>query len=297
MFEFNDRRIQNLIKFGLTFSQATVYLTLLKLGESSVKRIAENSNIARSEVYRIIVTLEKMGLAERIIAVPTRYKATPVRVGYKELFQNKINQYTRLREEAWELIKKTEEGDDEMSSTEDDQNLILISSKIIHEKKVDLEDKEAKSSIDIIGDLKGLKIKEFYQAKIHEQALKRGVNIRIIAEKLEPEQPGKFSPLEDGLSFQVRYIPSPLSIKMAIYDKKKVNLSVGRTSGEGIVPALWSSNPVLVKIIVAYFEELWEHPEQLSGENKSEKKITREMRKMGLKNQPQGKHGQSFVTV
>ncbi|MGA3111478.1 MAG: helix-turn-helix domain-containing protein, partial [Candidatus Bathyarchaeia archaeon] len=108
MFEFSDKQIQSLIEFGLTFSQATIYLTLVKLGESSVRRIAEASNIARSEVYRVINTLEKKGLAVRIISVPTMYKATPIKEVYRQLFQDKVSQYTELKDEAKDLIKSME---------------------------------------------------------------------------------------------------------------------------------------------------------------------------------------------
>jgi HTH-type transcriptional regulator, sugar sensing transcriptional regulator len=269
MFEFNDKRIQNLINFGLTFSQATVYLTLIKLGESSVKRISEASNIARSEVYRIINTLEKMGLAVRILGVPTMYKATPIREGYHQLFQNKVRQYNELKEEAKDIIKSIEEYDNKMPLPEEEQELILISSRRLHDEKVEFADNETRSSIDIIGDSKGLIAKEFYLGKIHEKALKRGVKIRIIMDKPEDEPDRKFSPLENDSSFQVRYAPSPITTRLAIYDRKKVNLSVAKTIDEGILPCLWSNNSVLVRIVMAYFEEIWDKSDKLSGENKS----------------------------
>jgi sugar-specific transcriptional regulator TrmB len=240
----------------------------MKLGESSVKRISEASNIARSEVYRIINSLEKAGLAVRIIAVPTMYKATPIREGYHHLFQNKEHQYIELKEEAKDLIKSMEECNDKLPFPEEDQELILISSKRLHDRKVDFEDNETKSSIDIIGDSIGLIAKEFHQRQIHEKALKRGVKIRIIMDNPEGELYNEFSPLENDSSFQIRYVSSPITIRLAIYDRKKVNLSLARTTDEGIVPCLWSNNSVLVKIVLAYFEELWEASDQLSHKNK-----------------------------
>ncbi|MGA2523366.1 MAG: helix-turn-helix domain-containing protein [Candidatus Bathyarchaeia archaeon] len=268
MFEIGDKRVQNLIKFGLTFSQATVYLTLIKLGESNVKRISEATNIARSEVYRVINTLEKTGFAVRIIGVPTMYKATPIRQVYHQLFQNKVNQYTKLKEEAKDLIKSIEASNDELAFPEDEQELILISSKRLHDKKVDFADNETKSSIDILGDFKGLRAKVFCQGHIHEKALKRGVKIRIITDEPEGELHGKFSQLENDSSFQVRYVPSPIAIRLAIYDRKKMFLSVARTMNE-MLPCLWSNNSVLANIVMAYFEELWETSHQSSVENKS----------------------------
>ena len=211
---------------------------------------------------------KKKGLAVRIISVPTMYKATPIKEVYRQLFQDKVSQYTELKDEAKDLIKIMEGRNGRIGFSRRRRRLVLISSKSLHDKKVDIADKEAKSSIDIIGDFKGLRAKVFRQGQIHEKALKRGVKIRIITVELEGEQQGKFSALENGSSFQVRYVPAPTAIRLAIYDRKKVNLSVARTMDE-ILPCLWSNNSVLAKIVMAYFEELWETSDQSSDKNKS----------------------------
>src|ERR1039458_8159881 len=89
MIQNDDLHIQMLMNLGLTLLQAKVYLTLAELGKAEVKRISNASNVARPDVYRVISTLEQIGLAEKIITVPTMYKATPIKEGYYILLQNR----------------------------------------------------------------------------------------------------------------------------------------------------------------------------------------------------------------
>jgi DNA polymerase III alpha subunit len=53
---------------GLTLLQAKIYLALSKTGKATIKTISKASNSARQDIYRIMPTLQKLGLAEKIIA-------------------------------------------------------------------------------------------------------------------------------------------------------------------------------------------------------------------------------------
>ena len=94
----NDEEIELLMDLELTFLQAKTYLALAMLEKAEVKKISKISNIARQDVYRIMPTLEKLGLAEKIIATPTLYKATPLKEGAFLLFQKRANKNTTLKE-------------------------------------------------------------------------------------------------------------------------------------------------------------------------------------------------------
>ena len=73
--------INSLMELGLTLVQAKIYLTLTKLDNATIKAISKNSNLARQDIYRIIPSLQKLGLVEKIIDKPTKYKATPIKIG------------------------------------------------------------------------------------------------------------------------------------------------------------------------------------------------------------------------
>jgi len=95
-----DEHIQALMGFGLTLLQAKIYLNLVKLEKADVKTLSKASNVARQDIYRIMLTLQKLGLTEKIIAKPTMYKATPIKEGLSILLQNKkrkLLNYTRKK--------------------------------------------------------------------------------------------------------------------------------------------------------------------------------------------------------
>ncbi len=58
----NSAIVKNLIEFGLSEKEATIYLTLLQLEISMVSEIAEASHINRSSAYVVLESLKEKGL-------------------------------------------------------------------------------------------------------------------------------------------------------------------------------------------------------------------------------------------
>ncbi len=73
--------VQTLTGFGLTFLQAKVYLTLVRSGSGTVKKIAERTNIARQEAQRVVGELQIIGLVEKLLVNPTEFKPVPINDG------------------------------------------------------------------------------------------------------------------------------------------------------------------------------------------------------------------------
>ena len=96
---FGRIHIDTLTGLGLKLVQAKVYVALAKSGPLSVREISVLSKVPRTDLYRILEELEKKGLAERVIATPTKFKATPLVDCINMLLQ-------RRREESLELEKK-----------------------------------------------------------------------------------------------------------------------------------------------------------------------------------------------
>ena len=72
----NDENTDLLLGLGLTLNQAKVYLAILKLQKTTVGQVANFSKVRREDVYRILPSLEKMGLIERFLGKPTEIRAT-----------------------------------------------------------------------------------------------------------------------------------------------------------------------------------------------------------------------------
>ena len=74
----DDENTDLLLGLGLSLNQARVYLVILKLEKTTVGQVAKYSKVRREDVYRIMPSLEKMGLIERLMGKPTVIRATPI---------------------------------------------------------------------------------------------------------------------------------------------------------------------------------------------------------------------------
>jgi sugar-specific transcriptional regulator TrmB len=64
------------VGLGLTGRQARVYLAMVKPGGGKAKVIADFLLVNRQEIYRLIDSLQLMGLVQRNVTVPTTFTAT-----------------------------------------------------------------------------------------------------------------------------------------------------------------------------------------------------------------------------
>ena len=58
---------ETLVSIGLTKGEADVYLTLLKLGNTTSGKIIKESKVSRSKVYDVLERLKQKGLVTEII--------------------------------------------------------------------------------------------------------------------------------------------------------------------------------------------------------------------------------------
>src|SRR5208283_2799774 len=105
----NDDAIEIFEELGLTFLQAKTYVALVTLGEAAIKEISKVSNVARQDIYRIMPTLEKLGLAECEISKPTLYRAIPLKEGSSMMLHKMIEEDRTLREKIKLLSNSVKE--------------------------------------------------------------------------------------------------------------------------------------------------------------------------------------------
>jgi sugar-specific transcriptional regulator TrmB len=94
---------------GFTRSQATVYLSLLKLGDTDSKELSKEANLSSQQVFRIIRELQEIGLVEReLIMKPYKFKAIPPELGLKLVLTQRLKQYREMQENVIESFKKAQ---------------------------------------------------------------------------------------------------------------------------------------------------------------------------------------------
>jgi sugar-specific transcriptional regulator TrmB len=249
----NNSNIQVLMNLGLTSLQATIYLTLVRLGKAEAQRIANVSHVARSQVYQVMPTLLELGLTEKSIDRTTLYEATPLKESLSLLLQNKKQACIRLEQEASVLLNGFHNN--ELSGSHGEkQEFKIISEVRLFRKKQDMLTKSAQTSIDGVIPRKCGLINVF--ASI-DRSSKKKLKMRFIAQKVGEELQTKEQDFAEKLGVELRYFPKSVPFGMAIFDNKEVTMCLCEKDEMALVPSLWSNNPNFVRLANTFFENLW----------------------------------------
>jgi len=251
----DDEYTQALTDLGLTLLQAKTYLALATLDKTDAKTIAKASNVARQDIYRIVPMLQKLGLAEKIIANPTMYKATPIKEGLSILLQNRKKEYARLQKKTTSLINNFHANTAKIDAQEGDTQFKLTSEVTLFLKMHKNLHQKAQISIDAIIPLIFDGAAKFNEGlSFPKKAMRRGIKIRLITQKAENGLKSReLQALGKNSLCELKYLATPVLFGMHIFDNKEVTLA---TSKNGL-PSLWSNNRNLVNLAANYFDEMW----------------------------------------
>jgi sugar-specific transcriptional regulator TrmB len=266
-----ETHVETLEKLGLTQLQAKIYLATLTLQRATAIKISTAANVARPDVYRIMPSLEELGLLRKIITTPTMYEATPLRNACQLLIQKKRDHYTQIQRESEELIRQyTEKSYPQTPDIVDDSFSIIASKELWHDKFSAIV-RASQVSIYVIGEWTCLASLALNDPQIYLDPLQRGLAIKLITNKTTDQRitdvwrdldSRKFSNLE------IQLIEERPPINGMIFDRKTATMCVHSTSDSELTPNLWSDNSEFVKVMVGYFENLWSKPN-----NRQEKRI------------------------
>jgi len=254
-----DEDIQTLREFGLTFLQAKVYLTLVRTGNSTVRRIAEKANIARQEAHRVATELQSLGLVEKLLVNPTEFKPVPIKTAVTFLLERREKVFLELKEKANMLLKSLANKQVE-SLNEKMTQFVITSGKeaILRKSKMVLD--RTRESCDIINGLrKNVGYASFLFKEQNIQMQKRNVKIRIVAEKLPGEQSAQeiYKHSISSPNFEIKFVPFSEPVGLGIYDKREMLVSTSPEKLIGDSPMLWTNNYALIVAAQTYFNELW----------------------------------------
>jgi Predicted transcriptional regulators len=92
--------IETLTELGLTYLQSKIYLVMCQTGETTVKNLAKNANVARQEVSRVTEELQNLGLILKVISRPTKYKPLSLRESTEMLLGWRMQKTTILQKKG-----------------------------------------------------------------------------------------------------------------------------------------------------------------------------------------------------
>jgi sugar-specific transcriptional regulator TrmB len=227
-------------------------------GTASAKTIAKHVQADRSEIYRAIIELEKIGLVQRYITNPVTFKAAPITEAFAILLQQKAEKHNQIQTEAEKFIKKFRELDSQELSREDSKYRVTSGSKV-EDRELSRDLSKIQTSSDIIVSwrvrLFGLN-RHFEQYK---EALERGVKMRCITHIPENEEtPPIIQILKETGHFEIKSASTNPKAGIDILDKKSVHIMTFPNGDVNEIEVLRSKNPALVELLQDYFDMKWQ---------------------------------------
>jgi len=245
-------------QLGLTNYQAKVYLSLFRNGESATKQISRFTALNRGNVHNTLNELLKLGLVEKIISNPAKYKAIPMEDVVSVLIAEKTREFTRIQTQAEELIFQTKTNSNKTECNTDENELILVPAKrllLLGKKTFN----ETIHSIEVIASHKKFHSWITRHIDPNLDALKRGVKIRVIVNKPEPGYilPDARNALMSDPNFKLKYTPTMPKSHFSIYDDKTVLCNTSTSNELEDSPSYLSKNPCIVSAFKELFELQW----------------------------------------
>ena len=253
-----DKAVETLTGLGLTILQAKVYLELAKGGKATVKEIAKKSNIARQDLYRIAPQLLNLGLIEKLIDTPTKFRAIPIKEATELLIERRKKQTAQIEQESKQLLSYFTAKESDTLKDEESQFIIVndLQARIAKSKK---QIANTKNAINIV--TKWSFFLTYTPEAIEEltKVLNKGVHVHIITQAPRNTDvfPKKLQKLLKHPNFEVRYISSLPSSMVAVFDREEVNILLASDKTPAETAMLVSNNINLIELSQNYFDVMW----------------------------------------
>ncbi|MCW4018978.1 MAG: hypothetical protein NWF00_09925 [Candidatus Bathyarchaeota archaeon] len=253
--------VEVLVGLGLTGRQARVYLALLRTGVAKAKAIAALSLVNRQEIYRIIDSLQKIGLVQRNVTAPTTFTATPIAEGTKLLLAQKTSELSIMCQKATQLTKKLSQATCNPYSVASDQKPCLGTvSEGDRGKKYRQAIENTKHTLEAVTSWKRFKqTTTLFETQL-QNALQNGATIHIATQKT-PNQPlPKWitqTQNKKPTRLQLKTLPNPATAAITIFDHTHAAITFNPDTPLTKGPDLWTNNPTLIALSRAYFTNIW----------------------------------------
>jgi sugar-specific transcriptional regulator TrmB len=259
-------KIDLLMGLGLSPNQAKVYQTILQLGNATVINIAKSSSVRREDVYKVLPTLEKMGLAEKLIGKPIIVRATPVAGALSSLIlDEKIKSDERIAsmKTKFQELSKAKWVQPVVASDNTSLYALIPEGKAITAKFSSLI-VGAKISVFWIDTFKEiLHVTSLLSSEI-KRAVHNGVEVKVIIEDFKSDQYQK-KQVQESMNIApivIRFHNSSLN-RFVIIDSKDAMISTDRRNISEGTTSLWTNDTNLIGILTGYFETAWNESYEL----------------------------------
>ncbi|MCV0401587.1 MAG: helix-turn-helix domain-containing protein [Nitrosopumilus sp.] len=255
-------KIKNeLINFGLTKSQAKVFIYLGKYGSKTASEIAKALQLPRTETYHLVNSLQNMGLVVAELSHPTKYTAMDMREAVATLVkqeQERIDVLANKEESLSEMWKEIPFFAVETDESKSEKMQLLHGNGPITNKIKEMVGSSVED-LKIFGSVSDLL--RMYHSDVFDWIESAPTSLKMVVSPLN-KTPEFLSDMNSDL---IRAMPSNSENKCFIVNDKKEVLIFMRNATHPTrqVFAWWSDSETLVDMMSSLFELSWEKGEAL----------------------------------
>lgn len=260
---------------GLTKSQIRVYFAVVRLGEATAGTISTFSNVAHQDVYRLLTDVCKLGLIEKVIAKPVRFRVAPLKGGLRVLFEAKNREMTALRAKTIELAKKlaqikviTEAQTETYEFVEISKESSLLGVALAENRIQNCQ------LIKILTSHWRLNYWATAYPEEIRKAIREGIRIKILVDK--PQSISKsakkgINKILNNILIEFRYTSAEPLVQFVLVDNKETYLVTSQLdTAAGLLSKLYSNHPSMAELVNNYFDINWNAAPEHNEENDQE---------------------------
>ncbi|MEK6938247.1 MAG: helix-turn-helix domain-containing protein [Nanoarchaeota archaeon] len=238
--------LKTLMKLGLTEYEARAYLSLAKLGPSTVREIVLESKLPRNKAYEALQKLEQKNMVLSLLVSPRKYK-----ISNPEIFKEQID---HLSTSINLLIKTIEQP-----KTNEFKELFWV----IKGKKA-IEDKLASQNIKVRKEILACnRLSKILYKNIRslKEGIKRGIKVRMIC-SYDPHKKEVYKAwLNTGAEIRVfnKEVFGPLLPRISIFDGETSRMTLGKpeVQKEEDYITLWTESKAFSQMLRNHFLYMW----------------------------------------
>lgn len=221
--------IEDLQKLGLSKSEATLYLSLLKLGSSEVQPLIEETGFYKANIYQSLERLYEKGIISKIIENGKRVYQIQKPDSLLELVKKKKDDLRNQEETAKELIKSIEIKKSYVQET------AMVFRGIAGIKQIYAEIVNKKLDYLVLGSPKESEIiiPDYYWQNLHLKQKEYKIKAKMIFHK--------------SLRNWKKQIPENI-IELRFFDEKFEPLTETTIYGTKVAFVVWTENPIVTII-------------------------------------------------
>ncbi|MGV8085997.1 MAG: TrmB family transcriptional regulator [Candidatus Woesearchaeota archaeon] len=233
-------------KLGFSDYESKAYLSLCKLGPSSVKEIVIDSGLPRNKTYEALQRLENKNYVMTLPISPRKYKITNPELLKEEIkeMDNSINNLIKLIEQP-------------INSEYKDLFWVIKGRKAIIEKLA-IEDEKVKEEIFSCSELNNMIYKNM---RIIKEKTKKGVKVKFIT-PFDKKNIAIYNAWIDA-GVEIRIFDEKkfgtLLPRMTVLDKKQCRITIGipEVKNEEEYITLWTESKAFCNMIRCQFINMW----------------------------------------